>query len=364
MIKEKNILIAVGGTGGHVLPGINLADHLKNMKFQVQISTDKRGYKYLEQFKSFKISILPSSPLNSGSLKLIFFSSFLIFYSILRSIVFLILNRPKIIFGMGGYASFPICIAAYILRIKFIIYENNLIIGKANKILLPFSNRILVSKKELEGIPKKYSNKVFEIGNIINKEIIFFSNKADDSTIQKLNILVLGGSQAAKIFAEILPNIFKQCIISGVNLKIYQQCMPSQNEYLKNFYKTMNIEYEIFNFSTNLIKYFSKVNLAITRSGSSMLAELTNVQIPFVSVPLPTSKDNHQLKNAFYYQRKDLSFLVEEKDLNKKLYSLIKEIYHNRSLLDKITINQSQFSDKNVYENISKILNEILDEKN
>ena len=76
----------------------------------------------------------------------------------------------------------------------------------------------------------------------------------------------------------------------------------------------------------DLVTINSKTNIAITRSGSSMLAELTNVQIPFVSVPLPTSKDNHQLKNAFYYQRKDLSFLVEEKDLNKKLYSLICKI--------------------------------------
>ena len=72
-----------------------------------------------------------------------FFNYFIL--SILRSLIFLILNRPSIIFGMGGYASFPICIAASILRIKFIIYENNLIIGKANKYLLPFAKKIFVS---------------------------------------------------------------------------------------------------------------------------------------------------------------------------------------------------------------------------
>ena len=73
---------------------------------------------------------------------------------------------------MGGYSSFPICIAASILRIKFVIYENNLIIGKANKYLLPLSKKIFVSYKELEGIPKKYNNKVFEIGNILRDEIL------------------------------------------------------------------------------------------------------------------------------------------------------------------------------------------------
>ena len=78
---------------------------------------------------------------------------------------------------MGGYASFPICIAASILRIKFIIYENNLIIGKANKYLLPFAKKLLVSNKELEGIPEKYNNKMIKIGNIIKKEIINFFQK-------------------------------------------------------------------------------------------------------------------------------------------------------------------------------------------
>ena len=72
---------------------------------------------------------------------------------------------------MGGYASFPICIAAKILNIKFIIYENNLIIGKANKYLLPFAEKIFVSYKELEGIPKKFNHKIFEIGNIIKNQL-------------------------------------------------------------------------------------------------------------------------------------------------------------------------------------------------
>ena len=109
---------------------------------------------------------------------MLFSSAFLIFFSIINSIFYLTLNRPHIIFGMGGYASLPICIAASILKIKFVIYENNLIIGKANKFLLKFTYKVLVSNKELEGIPQKYMNKIFEIGNIINQEIINFSNKS------------------------------------------------------------------------------------------------------------------------------------------------------------------------------------------
>ena len=92
--------------------------------------------------------------------------------------------------------------------------------------------------------------------------------------------------------------------------------MPNQNEILKLFYEKAKIKFEIFNFSDNVLEYFSKVDLAITRSGSSMLAELTNANIPFISVPLPSSADNHQFKNADYYEKKNFAFLVEEKDMN------------------------------------------------
>ena len=260
---------------------------------------------------------------------------------------------------------FPICIAASILKIKFITYENNLIIGKANKYLLPFCEKMFVSRKEIDGINKKYNEKIIEVGNIIKKEIIKFSEKdIQRNGTKKISILVLGGSQAAKVFAETLPVIFKKCSKLGIPLKIYQHCLESQNDDLRLFYEKNDIEFEIFNFSNNLIYFFSKVNFAITRSGSSILAELSNCNIPFVSVPLPSSADNHQLKNALYYKRKNFAFLIEEKDLNDKLFYLIKEIYDDGSKLEKLIKNLSQYSDKKVYENINQELEKIIDEKN
>ena len=171
-MNKIKAIIAIGGTGGHVFPGCSLADHLNEDKYEVELVTDKRGYKFLKEYKNFNIYTLPSSPFISKNIFTICFSVLLILYSILRSLIFLIFNRPSIIFGMGGYASFPICIAATILRIKFVIYENNLIIGKTNKYLLPFTKKIFVSYKDLEGISKKYENKICEIGNIIKKKLL------------------------------------------------------------------------------------------------------------------------------------------------------------------------------------------------
>jgi len=364
MIKKK-ILIATGGTGGHIFPAYSLANYFIKKNYNVKLTTDSRGLNYLKNYENINLIKIPSSPLIKKNILKFFFSAIIILYSILRSIIFLIFNRPSIVFGVGGYSSFPVCVAASILKIKFVIYENNLIIGKANKYLLPFAKKIFVSYKELEGIPRKYSNKIYEVGNIIREEIIN-SKKENINNINfnSINILVLGGSQAAKVFGDKLPSIFEKIKDSKISMKVYQQCQYRQNDQLSSFYKKKNINYEIFNFTNKIVNYYLKANLVITRSGASVLGELINIKIPFISVPLPTSADNHQLKNAIYYKKKGFGLLIEEKDLNDKLYELIRLIHKEKSLLKNIIANQSQHSDKNVFQNIKIHIEKIIDEKN
>jgi len=360
----KKIIIATGGTGGHVFPAYSLAKHFNEKKIKVEIVTDERGLRYLNNSEKFKIIKIPSSTFFGKNILRSFLSIFFILYSILKSFVFLLFNRPTLIFGMGGYSSFPICITAFILRIPFIIYENNLHIGKANRYLLPYTKRIFVSFRDLEGIPKKFEVKIIQVGNIIRKEIFNFKDlQRTSNKDKKLKILILGGSQAAKVFAEKLPEVFKKCKSAKINLKVYQQCLPEQNEILASFYRNLDIDFEIFNFSKNIFDYFSKINFVITRSGSSMLAELINAKIPFISVPLPSSADNHQLKNAIYYEKNQYSYLIEEKYLNEKLFELIKKIDEDRTLLDQLIVKQKGFSDKNVYMNIDKEMDKIINEK-
>ena len=362
--NNKRIIIATGGTGGHVFPAYSLAKHFLADKVNVELISDKRGMKYLKNYQDLKITQITSTTILKNNIFQLLFSSLIIFYSIFRSFIFLLFNRPNLVFGMGGYSSFPVCIAAKILKIPFIIYENNLHIGKANRYLLPYAKKIFVSHKELEGISEKYQKKMCEIGNIIRKEILNFQVKQNPYHYdKKLKILVLGGSQAAKIFADKLPEIFKECKEGEMELKIYQQCLPEQNKFLTSFYKNLNIDFEIFNFSDDISEYFSQTDMAITRSGSSMLAELVNAKIPFISVPLPTSADNHQLKNAIYYEKNEYSYLIEEKDLNMKLFKLIKKINEKRSLLSQMVSKQRQYSDKSVYENIDKQVNKIINEE-
>ena len=176
-ISKNKIIIATGGTGGHIFPAYSLANFLIKNDYLVEITTDKRGLKYLEKHKNIKLIINNSTTIFKKNIINLLFSMFKIFFSYMRSLVILYRSRPMVVFGMGGYASFPVCIAAKTLNIPFIIYENNIQIGKSNKYLLPFAFKIFVSYQDLDGIKKKYEHKKVVTGNIIREEILNFKKK-------------------------------------------------------------------------------------------------------------------------------------------------------------------------------------------
>ena len=159
--KKKTVVIATGGTGGHIFPSLSLADFLSK-EYEIEIFTDERGSKFFYKV----IKILKSKKLYQvGFLVEIFFSFFSGFFKFFISLLFslkLLINiKPKLIIGMGGYSSFPVCLSGYLLKIPIIIYENNLVIGRANKFLLPLSKKILVSNESIGGIKKNIKIKYF-----------------------------------------------------------------------------------------------------------------------------------------------------------------------------------------------------------
>ena len=364
MISCKKILIATGGTGGHVFPAYSLAKYFQEKDIHVEITTDKRGLRFLKNYPELNIKVSSSATIFGKSFIKSILSFFTIFFSFVGASFILLKNRPDFVFGMGGYSSFPTCIAAAILRVPFVIYENNLLIGKTNKYLLPFAKKIFISYPEISGIKNKYKSKIFYSGNIIRKEILEYKHSNNYQSNKDLKILVLGGSQAAKIFGEKLPNIFNKCKDSNITIEIFQQCLLEQKWHLETIYKQGKIKYELFNFNNNILDYFKKIDLVITRSGASMMSELLNSKIPFISIPLPSSSDNHQYLNAKYFMNKGYCFLVEERNINENLFSLINSIYKDKSLLDQIIQKQNEHSDKNVFNKIELELEKLINEKN
>ncbi len=356
--KNKKILIATGGTGGHVFPAFSLAKNLLKKNLSVEILTDKRGLKYLKKYEDLNLILNNSATIFAGNIFKRIWSFFVIICSFFKSLLILSKKKPFVVFGMGGYSSFPVCIASKILGIPFIIYENNLFLGKSNKYLLPYAYKLFVSYSEVEGIEEKYRDKLVDVGNIIREEIL--NSKLDYTPLNEntLSILILGGSQAAKSFGDQLPEIFKTCVLDGMKLRIYQQCIQSQSNKLQEFYKSLKIDFELFSFTDNLLKYFSKIDLVITRSGSSITAELLNCNIPFICIPYPYAADNHQEKNALYFKNQEFSFLVKENEIQYKLFPLIKQIYKDKKILKQISDKQKKYSNK---ETFKKIEIELLD---
>lgn len=357
--KKKTIVITTGGTGGHIFPSISLSNFLSN-QYQIEFITDKRGLKYLEKEQSLRINVINSERIFNRNILKIITSITKVISAIISSFLLLIKLRPNLIIGMGGYSSFPVCLSAYFLKIPILIYENNLVVGRTNRFLLPLSKKILVSTESIEGIKEKYQNKIFFSGYLLRKEI--FNLKVENSKIteKELSILIIGGSQSAKIFGEHLPKVIKKCFENKIKFNIYQQCLDYQKIELNEIYKKLNLKFELFTFTNNLSEYYKKADFAITRAGASSMAELVNSNIPFIAIPLPSSTDNHQLKNAIYFENKGYCFLLEQKYIFEKLYEMLKNLNNDRRQLVLFQDKMKKHSDQNALLKTHELIKEVL----
>ena len=357
----KKIIFSGGGTGGHIFPAINLMKHFFDKEYKVLLVTDNRGNNFIKNHSEFKSYMLSTgTPTNKNLLKK-FFSYFLIFYSIIRSIIILKKEKPDLIFGFGGYVSFPISFASRFFNLPLIIYENNMVLGRANKYLSSFSKKILLANKITKNFPEKYRGKTHEVGSILNKNIINRSTFKENNNEGNFSILVLGGSQGAEIFGTIIPTVVKMIKDAGYEIEVNQQCVIDQKNSIIDFYKKNNIKNYIFEFDDNILKFALSSNLAITRCGSSTIAELIHTLTPFIAVPLPHSIDNHQYLNAKYYENRGCCWLLEQSNFNtENLFNLIIETIKNKNKLKNIRENMKKNHNKSVYSNIENKIKEYI----
>ena len=275
-----------------------------------------------------------------------------ILISTFKCIFFLVSFKPKIVVGSGGYVSVPVLLAALILRKNFILYETNSVLGRVNRLFLPYCNMLLSGYSEIKKLPKKYEKKFFHVGQLVRNEFLEIS-KTGISTKQKdkaLNVLILGGSQGAKVFGEKLPRCFKALDPSKIQLSIKQQVLKEQLLEINDFYKN-NIQFQIslFEFKKNIHDYIIESDVVICRSGSSTIAELSILNKPFIAIPLPSSLDNHQYFNAKHYYDKNCCWLLDEnnEDFEYKMNNILQDIYNSDAILRNKQNNLIKLNKKN-----------------
>ena len=348
---KKRILISTGGSGGHVIPATAFYDHLKD-NFEVYLTSDKRGTKFINKNKySCEIISSPRLTLNFIKLPLTFIS---LIISILRSILYLKNKKIDILIGTGGYMSVPFCLAAKILNIKIYLFEPNMVIGRSNKFLLKLSFKLFSYSNKIINFPEKYINKMIIINHILRKEIYNFKNSIIEKIDEKIKILVIGGSQGAKIFDKEIKNSILD-LSKKYKLMVYHQSSSLDFSSLKFFYKENNIDNKVFNFQENIFQYIKESNLAITRAGASTLSELTFFKVPFIAIPYKFATDNHQLENALNYERNGCCWVLQENELDKdKLTPLLINIIENKEDYLKKKNNSEKFCYQNTWNNINE----------
>ena len=345
----KNIAISTGGSGGHVVPATIFYEHLKD-KFNIYMTSDDRGVKFFDKNR-YDIKII-NVPQISKNIFFLPFQFFLLLGLIFKSIIFLKSKKIEVLISTGGYMSLPLCVASKILSIKLFLFEPNMVLGRTNKLFLSSCTKIFCYSDKIKKFPNNSFNKISLIPALLRKK--FYSMEMIEDTIENINLLIIGGSQGAKLFDSII-NELTITISKKYKLKIFQQTNFKNYKYLKNFYSKNNIENELFDFNNDVSNFMSKSNLCITRAGASTLAELVFLNLPHLVIPLPSAKDNHQFENAFFYQQLGFNWILPENEINNKnlidkLFSIIenKEEYLNKKK------NMKNFNYQNTWNNINQ----------
>ena len=355
-MKQK-ILISTGGSGGHVVPATIFYEHLKD-QFNIVISSDHRGLKFLDKDK-YDIKIFNVNQISKNIL-LLPFQLFLMLYLIIKSIVFLKRKKINILISTGGYMSIPLCLASKILNIKIFLFEPNMVLGRSNKFFIKSCEKIFCYSSKIKNLPNKYISKISVIPALLRKK--FYNVKKADGIDKNINLLIIGGSQGAKIFDTLIKfSIIK--LSKKYNLKIYQQTNLVNFEVLKKFYKDNNIDCELFDFNEDISSLMSKSNICITRAGASTLAELVFLNLPCLAIPLPTSKDNHQFENAFFYNEIGCNWILNQNEINDEdITNKLFDIIENKDEFLVKKMNMKNFSYQNTWNNINQKITSVINE--
>ena len=344
----KKIVIVTGGSGGHVIPSLSIHDALKD-DFEVQIVSDLRGSKYINKHV-YKYSLIEVPNLFSNLL--LFPYNFIKFcISIFKSYRFLKLNNFNILITTGGYMSIPLCFASNLLNIKTYVFEPNSVIGRTNKLALSFAEKIICYDKNLKGISKKFSNKIYPIEPLLRKEIYKYQRNKKTIMDKKKKILIIGGSQGAKFFDEFVSKMITK-MSKTYDISVLQQVIDHKSKQnIKDLYQKNHIENVLFEFDEKLLLKAVNYDLAITRSGASTISELSYLNIPFVAIPFPYAKDNHQYYNAELYEKNKCCWLITQKDIDDNNFiDLMNKIFENKNKYISKKKNLTELTKENTWE--------------
>ena len=315
--RQAPIIIATGGTGGHVFPAEALAEILVEKGHTLALVTDKRQLRFsgiLEKLYRYRVEA--AGVAGRGLIhKLIAICRLGLGY--IQSLILILRLRPKAVIGFGGYSCVPVVLAACHLRVPTLIHEQNAVLGRANRLLAGYVRVVALSFEPTRRLPAKARSRTVLTGNPVRAEIVSLADKPYEILRDEENfrILITGGSQGAHVFADILPKAIEQ-LPSAVRkrLELIQQARPEDVNGLIETYRKLGVRANVSRFFTDMPLYLEESHLVIARAGATTMAELVASRRPMILVPYPHAIDDHQAMNAAHVADAALGWSIPESD--------------------------------------------------
>lgn len=317
------ILIAAGGSGGHIFPAVALAEELKSKDSSVDIlfvGSDKALDRRIFEKEGFGYRLISANkmPYKASFGTALFFLKLSV--DVIRSLIIIMKYRPDAIVGFGGYVSAPVILAAYMLGIPRMVHEQNAVPGRANAMLFRFADKIAISFEETKRYMGKYANKAVFTGNPIRASLLKDDKPGSIKRLgldpQKFTILVIGGSQGAhNLNKAFLKSLSKMDDGIRRSLQVIHITGVTDYSWASTAYKELAIEHRVHSFLDRIEEAYSASDLIVTRSGASAIFEIAYFGRPMILIPYPFAL-SHQSENARIFSTRGAAIEIDEKDLS------------------------------------------------
>jgi UDP-N-acetylglucosamine--N-acetylmuramyl-(pentapeptide) pyrophosphoryl-undecaprenol N-acetylglucosamine transferase len=300
MSAARCILLAAGGTGGHFFPAAALAAVLVKRGAEVELATDGRMMKFGAEFPARAIHAFPAATTTDAGAFNKARATLTLGAGVASALVKLSRIRPRAVVGFGGYPTVPPLVAASLLRIPSVLHEQNAVMGRANRFLSPRITLIACGFPDLAGVDAAIKAKSRATGNPLRPSVIAAAaTPYPDCVGQRLKILVTGGSQGARVMADVVPAAL--ALLSSDErqwIRLTQQARGEDKARVAAACARMNFPVEIAEFFPDLPERIAGAHLVISRAGASTVSELAVIGRPSILVPFPHSLDQDQAANA------------------------------------------------------------------
>ena len=296
-MNDPLLVLAAGGTGGHMFPAQAIAEEMVASGWQVKLSTDSRGARYCENFPSdVEVLIVNSATFSGRSIFGKLSVPLKIFYGVFQSLLWFKRNKPSCVVGFGGYPSIPAVTAALIWRIPTILHEQNGVLGLVNRLFAKKADFVAygIAPESLSSANSLYT------GNPVRNSVLKFNaSPYIPPGDYPINVLVIGGSQGARIMSDIVPAALSLLSEKNKkNLRVAHQARPEDKDRVIKLYSEHNIDAEVSSFFDDVPRRISEAQLVISRSGASSVADIATIGRPSILVPLKSARRDEQSINA------------------------------------------------------------------